>query len=64
MKAKKEKITFSIEKDLRDRLEELYRVQVIRNVDKGEKLSSFSKVLEKVLTWGLESKGNTLYEAL
>tara|TARA_R100001510_G_C7484850_1_gene95241 strand:+ start:86 stop:280 length:195 start_codon:yes stop_codon:yes gene_type:complete len=64
MKAKKEKITFSIEKDLRDRLEELYRVQVIRNVDKGEKLSSFSKVLEKVLTWGLESKGTALYESL
>lgn len=64
MKAKKEKITFSIEKDLRDRLEELYRVQVIRNVDKGEKLSSFSKVLEKVLTWGLESKETALYESL
>lgn len=64
MKTKKEKITFSIEKDLRDRLEELWRVQVIRNVDKGEKLSSFSRVLEKVLNWGLESKGTSLYEAL
>ncbi len=64
MKAKKEKITFSIEKDLRDRLEELWRVQVIRNVDKGEKLSSFSRVLEKVLNWGLESKGTALYESL
>lgn len=64
MKAKKEKITFSIEKDLRERLEELWRVQVMRNVDKGEKLSSFSRLLEKVLVWGLESKGKTLYEAL
>ena len=64
MKAKKEKITFSIEKDLRERLDELWRVQVIRNVDKGEKLSSFSGLLEKVLVWGLESKGKALYEAL
>ncbi len=64
MKERKRKITFSIEADLRDRLEELYKVAVISDVDKGRKLSSFSSVLERVLTWGLDSKGTALYEAI
>ena len=56
MKLKKEKITFTIEPSLRNKLEEVYKYKVLKEVERGNKLPSFSKILEIVLEQGLLSK--------
>lgn len=56
MKLKKEKITFTIEPSLRSQLEEVYKYKVLKEVERGNKLPSFSKILEIVLEQGLLSK--------
>ena len=56
MKLKKEKITFTIEPSLRNQLEEVYKYKVLKEVERGNKLPSFSKILEIVLEQGLLSK--------
>jgi len=61
-KNRKEKLTFSLDNELRERLEELLRGIRINNIDRGEKITSFSSLIETLLKETLDNKGGNLYE--
>ena len=61
LKKKRKKISVSISSETLERIEELIKVVIINDIDRGTKRHSFSSLVNELLDSGLEHRGRELW---
>ena len=60
-KKKRKKISVSISSETLEKLEELIKVVIVNDIDKGTKRHSFSSLVNELIDSGLEHRGRELW---